>query len=369
MLILSLDTAMAACSAAVFDTLEGRSLAAQFVTMERGHAEALAPMVADVMRVAGVEFPALDRVAVTAGPGTFTGVRIALSFARGLGLARGIPVIGLDTLSAIAANERAAVPLLVASDARGGEVYAAVFDAARDMILGPRVATAAEAAANLPPGTMVLGTAAVAVIEASERGDLLLSAARAVPDAARFAALAAKVHTNVMPSPIYLRAPDARPQAARLRAVAELSFDEVGSPAAELLARLHGEIFEDGWSEGALAALLDTPGTVALIAREYGEPVAFILTRSAADEAEIVTLGTRPTLQRRGIAHRVLEAHARRLAQSGIQHLFLEVAQSNTAARALYQGAGFQEVGRRKGYYKHADGREDAIVLRRDLRA
>ena len=83
MKILSLDTAMAACSAAVVDTDAGSPLAAAFVPMERGHAEALPPMVSEVLQVAGLDIRHIDRIAVTTGPGTFTGVRIGLAFARG----------------------------------------------------------------------------------------------------------------------------------------------------------------------------------------------------------------------------------------------------------------------------------------------
>ena len=127
MRLLAIDTAMAACSAAVLE--EGADLprAAACVAMERGHAEALAPMVAEAMAKARLGFRDLDRIAVTIGPGTFTGVRIGLALARGLGLALAVPVIGIETLTAIAANEPAdGLPLLVAADARREEVYGAL---------------------------------------------------------------------------------------------------------------------------------------------------------------------------------------------------------------------------------------------------
>ena len=105
MKLLCLDTAMAACSVGVYDATGERLLASAYVPMERGHAEALAPMVEQVMREAGLGFGDLGRIAVTVGPGTFTGVRIGLAMARGLGLALGIPVCGIDTLTAIACNQ------------------------------------------------------------------------------------------------------------------------------------------------------------------------------------------------------------------------------------------------------------------------
>ena len=112
MKILSFDTAMGACSAAVIDTGSRLHLASAYVQMERGHAEALPPMVAGVMKTADLRFSQIDRIAVTIGPGTFTGVRIGIAFARGLAQATGIPVVGIDTLSAIAANEAAVAAFL-----------------------------------------------------------------------------------------------------------------------------------------------------------------------------------------------------------------------------------------------------------------
>lgn len=367
MKILSLDTAMAACSVAVIDSEAPRPLAEAFVEMERGHAEALAPMVAEVMERAGLDISRLDRIAVTTGPGTFTGVRIGLSFARGLGLALGIPVIGIDTLSAIAANESSLAPLLVVSDARNDEVYAAAFDAARHRLAPPRVATAQTASHAVPNGAIVLGTAARAVIVASGRGDLVLSTAGALPVAARFARLALGAVAASTPSPLYLRAPDAKPQTTPLRKVSEMTIMEAGSKAATLLSALHGEVFDEGWSAQAFAELLTTPGTDAAIALSGDEPLGFLLTRSAADEAEIIAIGTRPSMQRRGVARQLLERHMERLASRGVRLLFLEVAESNLAAQALYAAFGFREAGRRKGYYKRRDGVEDAIIMRREI--
>lgn len=367
MKILSIDTAMAACSAAVIDTERALPLAAAFVPMERGHAEALPPMVADVLRASGSNMSQIDRIAVTTGPGTFTGVRIGLSFARGLGLASGVPVIGIDSLSAIAVNDDVAGALLVVSDARNDEVYAAVFDSRRALARPPHVTTAAQASLGIEPGTRVIGTAAEAVVAASGRDDLLVSTAGSLPVAARFARLAATAEPGAMPAPLYLRAPDAKPQVTALRKIGELSIEQVGDSAAGLLAQLHGEIFEERWGASSFVEMLRTPGTDAAIASERDEPLGFILTRRAADEAEIITIGTRPSVQRRGVARQILEAHAERLRKAGVSQLFLEVAASNASAQALYAKVGFTEVGRRKGYYQRSNGVEDAIVMRREL--
>ena len=367
MKILSLDTAMAACSVAVIDTGSALPLAAAFVPMERGHAEALPPMVAGVMTEAGLDFSQIDRIAVTTGPGTFTGVRIGLAFARGLGLARGIPVIGIDSLSAVAANETQRAPLLVAADARNDEVYSATFDPDGNQMTAPKISTVRTAATSLPEGGLVLGTASRAVIAASGRMDLFLSDAGDVPVAAHFARMAECLPSGPMPSPVYLRAPDAKPQSAPLRKIGVLTIESVGPPAAALLSELHDEIFRESWTVDAFAGLLGTPGAEAVIASEQGEPRGFLVTRTAADEAEVITIGCRPSVQRRGVARQMLDRQVKALSMKGVRNLFLEVAASNVPAQRLYTACGFVEAGRRKGYYKRRDGVEDAIVMRREL--
>src|ERR1043166_3410136 len=117
MKILAVDTALGACSAAVLQ--DETSLAHRFVAMERGHAEALAPMVQEAMAEAGSAFTDLDRLAVTTGPGTFTGQRVGLAFMRGLRVALNRPLTGVTTLEAMAA-------------ATGADKAAAIHDAKRD---------------------------------------------------------------------------------------------------------------------------------------------------------------------------------------------------------------------------------------------
>ena len=369
MKVLCFDTAMAACSAAVIDGDRNLVLSEGFEAMARGHAEALAPMVSAVMRKSGIGYEELGGIAVTTGPGTFTGVRIGLSFARGLGLALGIPVSGIDSLSALAANEPAPVPLLVATAARNEEAYVALFDERRSLLVPPQVMPVDTAAEGAPPGCLVLGSAGRAAIAASKRTDLLPSTACDLPVAARFATLAISMEPGSSPAPLYLRAPDARPQPTALGKIRGLTVEPAGPAASPLLARLHAEVFAAGWSAAAFAALLETPGTAAAIALHGSEPVGFVLTRAAADEAEIITIGTRPSAQRRGVARKLLEHHMTSLAARGVDRLFLEVASSNAAARALYAALGFSEAGRRKEYYQQAAGAEDAIVMCRELRA
>src|SRR4029077_13689389 len=129
MRVLALDTALDACAAGVLDTDRRDLVASETVPMTRGHAEALMPLIARVMDAARLAFAEIDRVAVTVGPGSFTGVRVGIAAARGIALAAGKPAIGLTTLAAFTAPHVAAgfagfagtvIPVI---DARHGHVY------------------------------------------------------------------------------------------------------------------------------------------------------------------------------------------------------------------------------------------------------
>src|SRR6201989_2495309 len=148
MLILAIDTALDACAATVLDTDAEKSIAQESQPMKRGHVEALIPFIARVMKESGLPFAALDRIAVTTGPGSFTGLRVGLSAARGIALAAQKPVVGLTTLSAYAApliGEDGAHPIISAIDARHDHVYFQVVSGNGSSLIRPRVAPIAEA--------------------------------------------------------------------------------------------------------------------------------------------------------------------------------------------------------------------------------
>ena len=366
MKLLALDTSMAACSAAILDTDRDVILARRWVAMERGHAEALAPMIAEVLQEAELHPRDLSRIAVTAGPGTFTGVRIGLAMARGLGLALGIPVAGLDSLAAIAANVPPGRPVLVAADARKEEVYAAGFDADGTRRFGPEVMSLGEAARRLAPGSVVLGTAAERIMAIAGAADWLHPPGVDLPDAAALARRSAMLpRPGSMPQPIYLRSADATPQPLAMN---EPLLRTAVAVDAAALALLHAECFDTAWSASEFAGLMLMPGTEVLMAFDGPEPLAFLMTRRAADEAEIVTIATRPGARRRGLARRLLDHQSTEFLAAGIATLFLEVASSNAAARGLYESLGFRPAGLRRNYYDRGGGlREDAVVMRKDL--
>ncbi len=220
MRVLAIDTALEACAAAVLDTGQTAAGAHEFEPMLRGHAEALMPMIARVIGRAAITMADLDRVAVTVGPGSFTGLRVGIAAARGIGLAAGKPVVGLTTLAAFAAPLIAADdtrPVVSAIDARHDHVYLQVFGPAGRTLVAPRLATLREAAqrAAASGAPRLAGTAARLVAAAWPAGERAPSAVdeQRAPDIAWVARLgAAAQDTGSPPKPLYLRAPDAQRQ-------------------------------------------------------------------------------------------------------------------------------------------------------------
>ena len=205
MRLLAVDTALGACSVAILE--DDRVLAHRFVLMDRGHAEVLAPMVEETMVDAAITFAQLDCLAVTTGPGTFTGQRVGLAFMRGLRVALNKPLLGITTLDAMTAAAMAETGLATAAalhDAKRGEVYLEIAGTH-----APRVLAFDDAIAALPQGALALaGTAAPGAAERLPHATL--STIRQ-PDALWVARLAAALPpSDAAPAPLYLRAPDAK---------------------------------------------------------------------------------------------------------------------------------------------------------------
>lgn len=206
MIVLGLDTCLNACSVAV---LEGDTvLAHRSEAMARGHQERLALMARSAMVEAGLRFDRLDRVGATVGPGSFTGLRVGVAFAKGLASALSIPAVGIGTLEALAAGTNGLVAAVI--DARRDQVYLQVFE---------------NGEALMAPDGLLIGTALARLAELAISRDITLIGsgapllASALPDAiiltpdgcdARLIARLAAVRAITPIRPLYLRAPDAK---------------------------------------------------------------------------------------------------------------------------------------------------------------
>jgi tRNA threonylcarbamoyladenosine biosynthesis protein TsaB len=221
--LLALDTAAGACSVAIRH--EGGVLQHRLAEMTHGHAEALMPMVREVMDAAGASFTDLDAIAVTVGPGAFTGIRIGLAAARGMALAARLPTLGVTTLEALAhavpEEERAGRNVLALIDSRRRDLFAQLFDAGLSPEGEPEIIAPDALAARLAARPVVVAGDGVKLLRdalAGEDGAIAESTAAPWPDAAHVAAIAAARYSALgpeaakapPPAPLYLRPPEAK---------------------------------------------------------------------------------------------------------------------------------------------------------------
>lgn len=218
MRLLAIDTALPVCAVAVFDSDTDEVLAYESVPMERGHAEALMPMIARVMDAAATEFRDLDRIAVTVGPGSFTGLRVGISAARGIALACGRPAVGVSTLAAFAAPciaEDFSNQTISIIDARHGHVFMQAFGES-GYTLFPAGHAPLEQALDYIDGEVHLtgsATEKLLAIWPQDKPAPFTFRAAASPDIAWIARLGVAADPDTAPAkPFYLRAPDAKPQ-------------------------------------------------------------------------------------------------------------------------------------------------------------
>lgn len=206
MIVLGLDTCLNACSVAVIDG--ERVLAHAHEPMMRGHQERLAPMAQAVMAQAGLPFSSLQRIGATVGPGSFTGLRVGVAFAKGLGSALGVPAVGVGSLEALATEAQGMVAAAI--DARRDQIYLQVFEDG-ESLMAPDVLPVGIAAARLAELTMgrmltLVGSGAPLLAGAAPGAQIL------TPDGcdARAVARLAATKRPAPMRPLYLRAPDAK---------------------------------------------------------------------------------------------------------------------------------------------------------------
>jgi tRNA threonylcarbamoyladenosine biosynthesis protein TsaB len=208
MKVLAFDCSGASCSAAVL--IDDRPAGQRFAAMERGHAETLLPMIESVLREAKLTPTAIELIAVTTGPGSFTGLRIGLAAARGLALARGVPAIGVTSFDAVVAEGDEMQPLIVALESKRAELFLQRRDRPDPRL--PALVPQAEWAATVPQGACRLaGDGAPRLAAALARRDLTIVPGHGRPDPVALARIGAARWQAGMRAPLlplYLRAPD-----------------------------------------------------------------------------------------------------------------------------------------------------------------
>lgn len=219
MIVLAFDTCFDACSVALWSSARSRLLAARFEAMDKGHSERIVPMIGEVLVEAGVDLAEVTTLAVTVGPGSFTGVRTGLSVARAIALANGIEIRGTTSLHVMAARireRRGAIAIAIAVATRDGYIYFQTFEPADGMPGSAACLTTPVQAAAMLGSTphVIAGSGADSVVTAASGSSVAHELDEAASDvcAAVLARLAVKLPLLIPAKPLYLREPDAKPQ-------------------------------------------------------------------------------------------------------------------------------------------------------------
>jgi len=151
-----------------------------------------------------------------------------------------------------------------------------------------------------------------------------------------------------------------------------VKIDRADEGQAQALHHLHVSSFWQGWDEEAFCSFLRDKTVICFIARPIGNPddiIGFVLVRQIGDEAEIITIAVEAKNRRQGVGYALFDAVLRHLYYQRVQKIFLEVEENNHAAYTLYRRFGFEEIGRRPGYYQTQSGRHDALMMRRIIKS
>lgn len=369
MIVLGLDSAGQGCGVCVWS--DGTIVSEVYEPMTRGQDSRLIPMVTEALSKAKITFREINRIAVTRGPGSFTGLRIGLAAAQGFGLAHNIPVLGFDRFDLYAHNiNNSNLPpssgLLIVLASQRQELYCR-FDPSPEQKGTPALMTPEEIGNLIQqrPNLIAAGDA-----RPDNVPNWQASSALEATICATLAATTNPADPRFAPTPLYLRRPDIT-----LSATA-LTLESLGATAqptlqeqAQTLAALHAESFgPSAWNALQFEQSLALPTTSGKLIRQNGVPAGFILLQLAKPDAEILTFCVRPDLREHGLGARLMAESVHEAEAKGCETLFLEVASDNAAACKLYERNGFRLMGQRKGYYERGSSRADALTYQKPLK-
>ncbi len=376
MKILAIDSSGLTASAAV--ATEEAVLAEYTTNYKKTHSQTLLPMIDEIIRMTETDLATIDAIAVSAGPGSFTGLRIGAATAKGLGQALKKPLIAVPTTEMLAWNlcgtGGVICPLM---DARRSQVYTGLYrwnreSAAMDCLTAQCAVPVEEVIAGVnrrgEPVTY-LGDGVDAYREVLEKmtavpfflAPLHLGKQRAASLAACAFGYAAKggLQTAAEFVPVYLRKSQAeREREEKSRKLRRMSAEDVAEVAA-----LEAENFSRPWSAAAFEGLLSDENYIVLVLREAEMLAGYCVLLCAGEEADITNVCTAAPVRGQGVATALLTALMKEGSARAVKQYFLEVRQGNQAARALYKKLGFQETGIRKDYYE--EPRENAVLMKR----
>lgn len=392
MRVLAIDSSGLTATVAVVE--ETQTIAEYTVNYKKTHSQTLLPMIVEMAKMIELDLSSIDAISVAGGPGSFTGLRIGSATAKGLGLALDKPLIHVPTVDALAYNVYGC-----------GDIICPIMDARRNQVYTGLYTFSSRAGEK--PGTNLVEPVfqvmkmqmAISVEELIRRlnnyarpvvflGDgvpvyqEMLSAGLKVPysfapsymnrqRAAVVGALgikyfkAGKFETAAEHRPEYLRMSQAERERAEREKKAVTEVREMTMEDAAAVAEMEHQLFSDAWSEKSVLETLEQENTICLTALKAGRIAGYALVYAAADEAEIARIAVTKELQRQGVARAILQKLEEICKEKNVSKLLLDVRESNTPARTLYESAGFREDGIRQRFYE--DPQEDAILMSHDI--
>ena len=373
MTILGIESASLVASAAI--VREGVLVAEYTVNFKKTHSQTLLPMIEEIVKMTEQELPEIDAIAISGGPGSFTGLRIGSATAKGLGLALEKPLIHVPTLDAMAYNLAGCAHYICPiMDARRNQVYTGLYryEEGFEIISGGEAVAMEELLERLKSldgKVMFLGDGVPvhrALIEA-ELGEkaLFAPAQNNRQRAASVAALGAemyaagKVETADEHVPVYLRMSQAEREYITIR---EITRDTENFPEIlDTVAGLGGGNFRDGWSAEQLKSGLANSVVHLFLAEHKGEPVGYEIVQTVLDEGDLLMIAVAPDYRKQGIGSRLMafvEGHF-----PEVESWNLEVRESNAPARSCYKKNGYRDIYIRRDYYHNPT--EDGVCMQK----
>ncbi|MDD6439295.1 MAG: tRNA (adenosine(37)-N6)-threonylcarbamoyltransferase complex dimerization subunit type 1 TsaB [Lachnospiraceae bacterium] len=392
MKILAIDSSGMPASAAVVE--DGKLIAAYTVNYQKTHSQTLLPMIDELSRAIELDKTTLGAVAVSGGPGSFTGLRIGSATAKGIALALKIPIINVPTLEGLASNFHGCSELICPMmDARRTEVFAGVYTYQDDCLSVSSDKTSLDVLMDQQPVSVeklciklnemaektgkrliLLGDGCVKYRDILNEKltvpykiaplNLLEQSAASVALRAEELLAAGRTETAEEHRPIYLRVSQAeRVRSSRLAEKSPIRIRPAEEKDLSRIAVMEKLYFSLPWSEKMLRESLHQAQYTMLVAENCadGEIAGYVILLNAAGEGNIMNIAVSDALRRQGIAGKLLTEVMHRGREEGICDYTLEVRKSNKAAVTLYEGLGFRTEGVRKDYYEQP--REDALIM------
>lgn len=390
MRVLAIDSSgLTATVAVVEDT---QTIAEYTVNYKKTHSQTLLPMIDEMARMIELDLNTLDAIAVSGGPGSFTGLRIGSATAKGLGLALDKPLIHVPTVDALAYSVYGCGDIICPiMDARRKQVYTGIYTFSAKagetegtnlvepvfQVLKMQMAVSVEDLIrrlnNYNRPVVFLGDGVPVYSEMLSEGlKVPYSFAPSYMNRQRAAVVGAlgiryfkagKFETAAEHKPDYLRVSQAERERAEREKNAKTTVHRMTMEDAAAVAEMEHQLFADAWSEKAVLDTLGLSNTICLTAEKAGRITGYLLAYTAADEAEIARIAVAKEFQRQGAARTMLEELFDLCAQQEVGKVLLDVRESNAAARSLYEHAGFKEDGVRQKFYENPV--EDAILMSR----